>query len=173
VCLGATSFIALVDSGSTHSFIEEEAARRSGLHVEPRSRFMTMVANGERVSCPGVLRQAPVVVDGAEFSVDLYVMPLARYDVVLGAHWMATLGTITWDFASRTMKFQQEGRTIYWHGVAPPSTPGVHAVVANDSLLDGLLDSFTDVFAEPTGLPPVRGRDHRIILKPGALPVVV
>jgi hypothetical protein len=123
VRLGTTSFIALVDSGSTHSFIEEEAARRSGLHVEPRSRFTAMVANGERVSCLGVIRQAPVVVNDAEFRVDLYVMPLAGYDVVLGAHWMATLGTITWDFASRTMAFPREGRTIRWRGVAPLSTP--------------------------------------------------
>jgi hypothetical protein len=118
VLLGATSFIALVDSGSTQSFIGEEAARRSGLHIEPRSRFTAMVANGERVSCPSVICQAPVVVDDAEFRVDLYVMPLAGYDVVLGAHWMATLGTITWDFASRTMAFQQEGCTICCRGTA-------------------------------------------------------
>jgi hypothetical protein len=44
------------------------------------------VANGERVSCPGVLRQAPVIIDGLQFSVDLYIMPLAGYDVVLGTN---------------------------------------------------------------------------------------
>ena len=41
------------------------------------------------------------------------------------------------------------------------------------SLLDGLLAAFEDVFAEPTGLPPKRGRDHSIILKPDAQPVAV
>jgi hypothetical protein len=45
--------------------------------------------------------------------------------------------------------------------------------VSTASLLDGLLGSFPDVFAEPTGLPPSRGRDHRIILKAGAPPVAV
>jgi hypothetical protein len=45
--------------------------------------------------------------------------------------------------------------------------------VSTDSLLDGLLGSFPDVFAESTGLPPARARDHRIILKADALPVAV
>jgi hypothetical protein len=106
VVLGAATFVALIDTGSTHSFIGEAAARRTGLRIEPRPRLTAAVANGERVSCPGVLRQAPVIIDGMAFCVDLFVMPLAGYDVVLGTHWMATLGPIVWDFTARTMTFQ-------------------------------------------------------------------
>jgi hypothetical protein len=84
VRLGTTSFIVLVDSGSTDSFIGEEAARRSGLHVEPRSWFTAMVANGERVSCPGVIHQAPVVVDDAE---SLYTWSLRGW--FFSASWTA------------------------------------------------------------------------------------
>jgi hypothetical protein len=43
-----------------------------------------MVADGERVTCEGVIRAAPLLIVGALFSVDLFVMPLAGYDVVLG-----------------------------------------------------------------------------------------
>jgi hypothetical protein len=103
-----------------------------------------------------------------EFHVDLYVMPLAGYDVVLGTHWMATLGPIVWYLAAWTMAFQQGGRDVCWCGVAPPSPPEVHSVVSTNSLLDGLL-----VFTEPTGLPPARACNHRIVLKAGALPVAV
>jgi hypothetical protein len=35
------------------------------------------------------------------------------------------------------------------------------------------LAGFGDVFTEPTGLPPPRGRDHSITLKPGVQPVAV
>jgi hypothetical protein len=108
-----------------------------------------------------------------EFRVDLYVMLLAGYDVVLGTHWMATLGPIVWDLAARTMAFQQGGRDICWRDVALPSPPGVHAIASTDSLLDGLLGSFPNVFADPTGLPLAHARDHRIILKPDAPPVAV
>jgi len=62
---------------------------------------------------------------------------------------------------------------IRWHGVAPPSAPSLHTAMTDDSLLDGLLSSFDNVFAEPRGLPPVHARDHHIILKPDVTPVVV
>jgi hypothetical protein len=56
VWVGAADFIALIDPGSTHNFIGEDAARRAGLPIEPHPRLTTTVANGERVACPGVLR---------------------------------------------------------------------------------------------------------------------
>jgi len=45
--------------------------------------------------------------------------------------------------------------------------------MASTSLLDELLATFEDVFAEPVGLNPPRARDHSIILKPDAPPVAV
>jgi hypothetical protein len=42
-----------------------------------------------------------------------------------------------------------------------------------EPLLDELLVAFAEVFAEPRGLPPERGRTHRIILKPNTTPVAV
>ena len=42
------------------------------------------MANGERISCPVVFRQALIAIVGEEFCVDLYIMPLAGYDLVLG-----------------------------------------------------------------------------------------
>ena len=173
VRVGAADFIALVDTGSTHNFIGEEAARRAGLPIEPYPRLTATVANGERIACPGVIRQAAVLIDNRAFNVDLYVMPLAGYDVVLGTHWMATLGDIVWNMAARTMTFKQAGQDICWHGVATPTTPHLHVAETTEPLLQGVLSSFSDVFAEPTNLPPDRGRTHRIVLKPGAGPVAV
>jgi len=43
-----------------------------------------MVANDERVTCIGVIRGAPLLIGGDSFPADLFVMPLAGYDVVLG-----------------------------------------------------------------------------------------
>jgi hypothetical protein len=42
----------------------------------------------------------------------LFVMPLAGYDIVLGTHWMATLGKLVWDLVAGTVSFQHEGRTV-------------------------------------------------------------
>jgi len=93
VVLGAATFVALVDTGSSHNFIGEAAAQRTGLDVQPRPRLTATVANGEKISCPGVIRRAPLSIEGMAFHVDLYVMPLAGYDIVLGTQWMAQLGS--------------------------------------------------------------------------------
>jgi predicted aspartyl protease len=103
--LGATSVVALLDTGSTHNFISEAAALSLGLPIQSRPWLTVMVANGEKVSRPGVLRQVPVTIDGREFCVDLFVMPLNGFDVVLGTVWMATLRPIIWDFTAQTMMF--------------------------------------------------------------------
>jgi hypothetical protein len=105
VVVGAASLITLLDSGSTHNFISKEGACRTGLHLRPRLRLTAMIANGERITCAGVIHDAPLLIDGAAFSADLYVMPLAGYDIVLGTKRLSTLGPIVWDLASRRMSF--------------------------------------------------------------------
>jgi hypothetical protein len=94
VALGVASLVALLDSGSTHNFISGEAARRSGLPLRQRPRLIALVANGERVTCVGVIRDAPLLIDGDSFPANLNVMPPAGYDVVLGTRWLGKLGPL-------------------------------------------------------------------------------
>jgi hypothetical protein len=105
VALSVVSLVALLDSGSTHNFISEEAARRSGLPLRQRPRLTALVANGEWVTCAGVIRDVPLLIDGDSFPADLYVMPLAGYDIVLGTQWLGKLGPIVWDLGRRRMSF--------------------------------------------------------------------
>jgi hypothetical protein len=44
---------------------------------------------------------------------------------------------------------------------------------SEQDLVERLLDTYNDVFADPAGLPPARDCDHRIHLKPVAEPVAV
>ena len=112
VALGVASLVALLDSGSTHNFISMEAARRSGLPLRQRPRLIALVANGERVTCVGVIRDVPLLIDGDSFPADLNVMPPAGYDVVLSTRWLGELGPIVWDLRHRRMSFQRQGRPV-------------------------------------------------------------
>jgi hypothetical protein len=125
VDLGAVTLVALLDTGSTHNFIGEDAAHRSGLAIQPRPRLTATVANGERITCPGVIRQAPISISGEPFQVDLFVMPLTGYDLVLGTQWLVTLGRIVWDFQDRTMSFTRQGRAVCWTDVATVRPPRI------------------------------------------------
>ena len=168
--LGTTVLVALLGTGSTHNFIGERATYRSGLHIQPRPRLTATVANGERIICPGVIRNTPIQVHGETFHVDLFIMPLAGFDLVLGTQWLGTLGPIVWDVAARTMQFQRAGRAVRWTGLALSDRPALRAATATltpmlqpqpgrEALLDALLHSLGDVFTEPHDLPPKRSRD--------------
>jgi hypothetical protein len=113
VKLGASPLLALLDSGSTHDFISESAARRTGLPLQSRSRLTTTVANGKCVTCVGVLRQVEFSIHGATFHADLFVMLLAGFDMVLGTRWLAMLGPVLWDFGARKLMFYRQGQPIY------------------------------------------------------------
>jgi len=151
VSLGATTLVALLDTGSTHNFIAEDAARRTGLPVQPHPRLTATVANGERVTCPGVIRHAPVIIEGETFFIDLFAMLLAGYDLVLGTHWMVTRGRVVWDFIDRTVSFQHQGQRVSWSDVADRRPPLLAATTTPNALLEELLHSFAGVFAEAAG----------------------
>ena len=91
------SLVALVDSGLTHCFMSTTTAERPGLTVG--------VANGERVASAGVYPNTAISIVGEDFCVDIYAIPLAGYEMVLGCQWLRTLGPVLWDFKLKTMTF--------------------------------------------------------------------
>jgi hypothetical protein len=152
VHLAGSPFIALLDSESTHNFISESAAQCTGLPLQHRPRLTATVANSERVSCVGVIRQAAVTIHGDVFHVDLFVIPLAGYDMVLGTQWLATLGPVLWDFSRWNMTFEWHGKSVCWQGVPGAAASSIHTATATPTLLDELLASFVDIFTEPHGM---------------------
>jgi hypothetical protein len=86
---------------------------------------------------------------------------------------MVTLGRVVWDFVDRTVSFLHQGRQVSWSDVADRRPPLLAATTTPNALLEELLHFFEGVFAEPTGLPPQRARDHAIVLKPDSTPVAV
>jgi hypothetical protein len=172
ITIGGTPLVALVDTGSTHTLIKEEVATQLGLLVEPRPGLSVKVANGDRVGCNGVCPKLSIAIDKEDFNVSCYVLPLDSFDVVLGVHWLRSLGPILWDFTHLSMSFWRHGRMVRWTGVGSTS-PQCALLSTSRELLQALLDTYTDIFAMPQGLPPPRRHDHRIRLLPGTAPVAV
>jgi hypothetical protein len=98
VCVGDQLLGALVDSGSTHSFISMVAASRLHLDLMPLPSLRVKVANGDRVATTDVYRKTRIYIISEEFIIDLFVIPVDSCDMVLGVHWLCTLGPILWDF---------------------------------------------------------------------------
>jgi len=92
--VSGVSAVALVDSGSTHSFIDESLAQRLGFTPEPRPGLSVGVANGDRINTAGICKAVRLIVDAEEFMVNLFVIPLGGFRIVLGCDWLRSLGPI-------------------------------------------------------------------------------
>jgi hypothetical protein len=53
VHIAVTLLVALLDTGSTHNFIDTDTATRAGLALLGSSGLRVVVANGDRVTSPG------------------------------------------------------------------------------------------------------------------------
>jgi hypothetical protein len=170
--INGVELTALVDSGSTHTFIHADIASRLGLDIKQRQDLQVKAANGEHISSPGVCAATTVNISGEPFSIDCYALALDSFDLVLGVKWLKTLGPITWDFTTLTMAFQYQGRAFLWHDIGGQGI-SLAALTATRDLMTALLLKYDVIFMEPHGLPPPRQQDHRIHLLPGSTPAIV
>nr|DAD20591.1 TPA_asm: hypothetical protein HUJ06_022054 [Nelumbo nucifera] len=187
----------LVDSGSTHNFLDPCLAQKANITPTLDQKFEVVVANGENLIGNGVYLGVAIQVQGTIITADFFLLALTGYDAVLGTHWLKTLGPVQWDFNTMSLQFsdkqgthilkgteQQEAQeidSIQWvvsnaHQVYLLQMVGqiVTQEISNPCMkIDKILTEFSDVFEEPAGLPPTRGYEHAINLKEGTSPINV
>ena len=74
----------LIDSGSTHTFMDEGSTRRLRCPLKETQPLSVIVANGNRVISESVYPGFNWEMQGEKFEVDLRLLQLGGYDVVLG-----------------------------------------------------------------------------------------
>jgi hypothetical protein len=126
------------------------------------------------------------------------VLPLGAYDAILGVDWLKRHGPITGDWEKKTLRITNMGKRITLQGVQQATSTSVRELPVEQLVkwskgnevwalavlqpeqttsttgvpkeIQSVLDEFSEVFAEPTSLPPSRSYDHAITLKPDAVP---
>jgi hypothetical protein len=64
VIINGCSLATLLDSGSTHNFVDSAAAERGSLRLQHHSGLRVAVANGDRVDSPGCCRDLDIMIGG-------------------------------------------------------------------------------------------------------------
>ncbi|KAH7572255.1 hypothetical protein JRO89_XS04G0228500 [Xanthoceras sorbifolium] len=111
------SVTVLIDSGNTHNFISESAARRVGLQPKTEGKMEVMVASGEKLNCPDKCSNVQLKLQRIPIVAEFFILPLEGYDIVMGTQWLQTLGPIQWDFSKLYMTFCLNGRKVTLQGL--------------------------------------------------------
>lgn len=102
----------LVDSGSTHSFLDTAVAKRVGFPTQFIKSQNVLVANGKKLQSNSMCRNFEWRTQGTEFKTDVLIMPITGFELILGMEWLNSLGVVTWDFPNSKMEFSWEGRKV-------------------------------------------------------------
>jgi hypothetical protein len=105
VQLKGERLLALLDTGSTHSFLQGHVMRRLGLSPTGAEHLRVTVASGERLPCEGIARDISIFVAGVPYPITCVGLALGCFDFILGVDLLRTLGPLTWDFDAHTVAF--------------------------------------------------------------------
>jgi hypothetical protein len=99
----------LVDSGSTHNFVNTAFVHKSGLrsvHIPP---LEVKVASGETLVTNQSVPQLEWWTQGYTFHIDTMVLDLGPFDAILGYDWLDPLSPMVCHWNQRTLDFHYKG----------------------------------------------------------------
>jgi hypothetical protein len=184
----------LLDTGSTHNFMDETLAKTLKLPIDMESNFGVRVANGQVIRTLGECKEVKFKMQGLHLKLTFNLLELGGCGIVLGTQWLNTLGVISWDFKNLVMGFMHEGKQVWLQGLKEkPNLIQCSKNFKGKATMKGLLlqimpcelasiqeeicapirelvEEFPQVFKEPKGLPPKRNHEHQILLKQGVPP---
>ncbi|XP_074271624.1 uncharacterized protein LOC141595557 [Silene latifolia] len=117
--VGKTAVHILIDSGSTHNFLDQNMAMKLGCKLDKIVPQAVTVADGSQFPCQLMSRKFSWQLLNTHFETDALIIPLGGCDMVLGIQWLSTLGTVSWNFKQLKMEFMYNKRKHVLRGLAP------------------------------------------------------
>ncbi|XP_060190417.1 uncharacterized protein LOC132619575 [Lycium barbarum] len=191
--------ILMINSGSTHSFIDEHTMKETGYQATYCAPVRVTVADGNYVMCTSHCKGFTWKMHGRSFQEDLLLIPIGGCDLVLGNNWMKKHNPTKFDHEKKCVTIGRKGNKLVLQGITEEGRLSMmisksiskvlkkgHTLIAHlfmmsvevqqgqeqiEEVIQDVISQYPDVFAEPKTLPPIRTLDHCIPLKPGAMPV--
>nr|GMC63077.1 Transposon Ty3-I Gag-Pol polyprotein [Ipomoea batatas] len=116
-----TVFTILIDTGSSHNYLQPRIASFLRLPVDTSTCFSIAVGNGEKLHSAGTCSGVEFVMQGAKFVADFLILEFSGADAILGVQWLEGLGKVVTDHKKLTMEFEHAGQTITLTGNHTPS----------------------------------------------------
>jgi len=100
-----TTVSILIDSGSTHNFLNAEMTLKLQLQLTVIKPMMVQAANGERMVCKSLCNGLRWMMQGISFVADVFIIDLSNYEMVLGIQWLSLLGDMLCYYKHLWMSF--------------------------------------------------------------------
>nr|ADB85398.1 putative retrotransposon protein [Phyllostachys edulis] len=198
VKIGGRRGIALLDSGSTHTFMDLRFATKTTCRIMCNNLMKVTVAGGGSILTGSHVPEVKYSINGQVFCNSFKILKLKNYDMVLGCDWMYQHSPINIDLKTRRLTIMKDGKLamilddqsvsetarllesnelekltgkgIMGYVIELQSLKGEERNNTVNTLYQNLIQTYMDIFKEPTDLPPERGCDHSIPIKDNSVP---
>jgi gag-polyprotein putative aspartyl protease/Zinc knuckle len=109
----------LIDSGATENFVDESFVKENQVPIQPTPKLNVQMANGHGHNITNIINSQQLTIQTYHTNnLSAYVMPLQRYDLILGKPWLNETNPII-DWPKNTVIFAKGWRK--------------HVIIANES----------------------------------------
>ena len=185
----------------THNFIDAQMVERRGIQTESFDGFSSLVPGDQTMTCGHYVPELSVMMGTYTLTDQLFVVDIPDTNMILGVHWLITLGKVMTDWKTLEMEWYDEktGRhekirgqhtylpqtisahrmeAIFWKGDIEwavelcASEAGTTGQTIHPEI-QSILDQYAIVFGEiPPGQPPDQGFENTIELEQGIQAVI-
>lgn len=106
----------LLDSGSTHSFIDSQMLKTLGLTPWSTHPLLVIVVDGIQVLIDTTCQQVSYTIQGYAFCNDLWPFTLSSADIILGVDWLFKHNPVIFDYKEDKVIFTKDGKKINLKG---------------------------------------------------------
>lgn len=104
--LNEVPICALIDSGSTHSFVNPSVVLLSQIKTVPTTPMVVRTASGTKLLSESKCEQLKFKLQQHEFEGELIVLDVQGYDLILGIDWFSSVGPMTVDWGRGTIQLK-------------------------------------------------------------------
>ena len=167
-------YFALLDNGSTHSYVSKSVSGDLPISVEDTESVVTVMSPvGQSLSVNKVFRRCPLVVEGEVFLADLMELPLQEFDLILGMDWLSEHRVSLDCEAKRATLRTQDGRSVVLVGERRGYLTNVVSVLTADRMIRKGYETFIACFLNTKGslskIEEIRTVSYRVSLQTGRL----
>ncbi|KAJ3685430.1 hypothetical protein LUZ61_014594 [Rhynchospora tenuis] len=198
--VGQTPVCALIDSGSTYSFVHPDVLCSKPFQVSKTAPMSVVIADGNKMLTDAECKGLKFSIQGNEFTKDMRLLDIKGYDLILGMDWLTERGPMVVDWKKGSLRFKNGDKEVklqvceevaevaLCHTVMDlrnEDKKGSEILIAHmfkveaDSLigrnvapeLEFVIDQYSHIFEEPKTLPPHKEIDHQIQLANDTQPI--
>ena len=113
----------LIDSGSTHNFIDSRVAKQLNIFIYHTASFQVSIPRNKTTLCHDKFHKVELSINNYKLKLPMYAMEIRGFDIGLGAQWLETLGIVGLNLSEQFINFYENGRKYKLYSINSPPLP--------------------------------------------------